>query len=255
MKRLIDSEASDPATRQAQEVLKRVRPLGESEARLRRVRHAIDRSPVRGKVSRRFPHISFPHVRHPRALGVVILVGVGISAAAAGSAWWVDRGEPSPAPSGAAPAKPSSSASTSTPSPATGASTKAESPPAPTPSAVRPPPSLQEAVPQKAAPQETSTPAPTAAARRQPTEVERLHAAATALRRDGDPGRALRLLDGMGTKGSGALDEEALALRVEAAARAGDPSASRLAKTYLTHYPTGRYAERVRESLRAPSSP
>jgi len=287
MKRLIDSEAPDVATERAQEVLRRVRPLAASEARLQRVRRALDAAPVSG--GRR----GVPRFRGgwgARAVGIAILAGVGVAAAAAGSAWWtatehgVDAGEPPSERSRSAAPRVEPSAHDPAPSP------RLESKPSPSDPSEREPSWTEpsEAQPSEAQPSEAQPSgdnAPKAAPRanvageaaartlgpatgrtptergarttpstpRQPTEVELLHAAATALRRDRDPQRALQLLEGV--SGSGAFEEEALALRVEAAARAGDPRGPQLARTYLTRFPAGRYAERVRESLRASSPP
>lgn len=269
MKRLIDCEAPDAATRRARGVLRQVRPLAECEARLQRVRRAIESSPVPRRSSRRLPFVR--PARGPRALAIAILAGVGISAAAAGSAWWTNTGESTGERTRIVDARavpqasalPTSSAPPARPQPPTQPSPGEDADasrdtepardvfPAARPTATHP----LDATHLPDATQAAANPRESVTASRQPTEVERLHAAATALRRDRDPERALQLLEGMGTNGSGALEEETLALRVEAAARAGDPRTPHLVRTYLSRFPTGRYAERVRESLRPSSEP
>jgi hypothetical protein len=83
-----------------------------------------------------------------------------------------------------------------------------------------------------------------------PSDVARIHEAAKALRGDGDPGRALRLLESS-EKVAGPLAEEALALRIEAAVAGGDARAKSLAQSYLSRYPGGRYRELARRTLAA----
>ncbi len=71
-----------------------------------------------------------------------------------------------------------------------------------------------------------------------------------ALRKEGQPGRALKLLEEyLRRYPNGALAEEAMALSVEAAAARGDGRAKELANRYLTRYPSGQFrgsAERAR---------
>jgi hypothetical protein len=71
-----------------------------------------------------------------------------------------------------------------------------------------------------------------------------------ALRREGRPERAAKLLDDYRRRyPNGALAEEALALSVEAAIQRGDPRAKSLADSYLARYPSGQFrkaAERAR---------
>ncbi len=71
-----------------------------------------------------------------------------------------------------------------------------------------------------------------------------------ALRRDGQPERAARLLDEyLRRYPGGALAEEALALSIEAASMLGEPRAKDLANRYLARYPNGQFqkaAERAR---------
>ena len=81
--------------------------------------------------------------------------------------------------------------------------------------------------------------------------MARVHAAAKALRGEGDPEQALRLLEGSDGIG-GPLAEEALALRIEAASSSRDPRAKPLARSYLSRYPSGRYGDLARRVLASP---
>lgn len=74
--------------------------------------------------------------------------------------------------------------------------------------------------------------------------------AVRALRRDGDPALAARLLDEYRARRSGGpLGEEVLALQIEAAVANADPRAARFAREYLTRYSAGRYADTARRAL------
>ena len=75
-----------------------------------------------------------------------------------------------------------------------------------------------------------------------------MHEAARALRGQGDAERALRILEAS-REVSGPLAEEALALRIEAAAARGDARAASLARAYLARYPAGRYRELAQRTL------
>jgi hypothetical protein len=76
-----------------------------------------------------------------------------------------------------------------------------------------------------------------------------------ALRREGRPDRAAKLLDEYRRRyPSGALAEEALALSVEAATLRGDPRAKALADAYLARYPGGQF-QKAAERARALFSP
>jgi hypothetical protein len=76
-----------------------------------------------------------------------------------------------------------------------------------------------------------------------------------ALRREGHPDRAAKLLDDYRRRyPNGALAEEALALSVEAAIQRGDPRAKSLAESYLARYPSGQF-RKAAERARALSSP
>jgi hypothetical protein len=84
----------------------------------------------------------------------------------------------------------------------------------------------------------------------QPSEKVLVFDAMRALRREGHPERAAKLLDEyLRRYPGGSLAEEALALSIEASTALGDPKARSLADRYLAHYPAGRFraaAERAR---------
>lgn len=89
---------------------------------------------------------------------------------------------------------------------------------------------------------------PFAASSASASDVARVHEAAKALRADGDPQRALRLLESSQNVG-GPLAEEALALRIEAANASHDSRAKSLAQRYLSRYPDGRYRDLAQRTL------
>ncbi|MEA2696822.1 MAG: hypothetical protein QOI66_1093 [Myxococcales bacterium] len=71
-------------------------------------------------------------------------------------------------------------------------------------------------------------------------------------RQAGDLTRAERLLTRCRTEfPDGVLQEEALALSIEATAARNRPRAEQLARLYLQRYPDGRFRERVAGGLRA----
>ncbi|MDD9964693.1 MAG: hypothetical protein OXR73_00595 [Myxococcales bacterium] len=89
-----------------------------------------------------------------------------------------------------------------------------------------------------------------------PTTSEDPHAvlvyrAMRALRREGDPERAARLLERYRSRGTGGpLAQEALALHIEAAVALRDPRARVLAGEYLRRFPEGRYAPAAKRARR-----
>jgi hypothetical protein len=112
-------------------------------------------------------------------------------------------------------------------------------------------PSAAGRAPEPSATKAGSEPTPAPSSRRETAAAESsvLFEATGALRRDGDPARASRILDDYFRKfPHGALSEEALALAIEAASARGDARARTLAKRYLDLYPKGNFrakAERV----------
>ena len=71
-----------------------------------------------------------------------------------------------------------------------------------------------------------------------------------ALRKEHDPVRAARLLSEYRTHhAGGSLDEEALALAIEAGGASGDGSGVRFAKDYVARYPQGRFTRSAQAAL------
>lgn len=83
-----------------------------------------------------------------------------------------------------------------------------------------------------------------------PQGGELVMGAMRALRRENDAAKASRLLgDYRRTYATGPLDEEALALAIEAGLRLGDGSARAHARTYLDRYPRGRFTATAESAL------
>ena len=77
-----------------------------------------------------------------------------------------------------------------------------------------------------------------------------MHRALKALRRDGDPALAARLLEENRKRyPEGPLAEEALSLQIEAALALHDPRAHAFARDYVTRYPNGRYLDVAQRAL------
>jgi hypothetical protein len=81
-------------------------------------------------------------------------------------------------------------------------------------------------------------------------DSELVHRAVKALRREGNPALAARLLEEDRIRNpNGPLAEEALSLRIEAAIALRDPRARTLAEQYVARYPSGRYLAIARRAL------
>lgn len=81
-------------------------------------------------------------------------------------------------------------------------------------------------------------------------DSELVHRAVKALRREGNPGLAARLLEEDRVRNpNGPLAEEALSLRIEAALALHDARARTLAQQYVGRYPNGRYLALARRAL------
>ena len=221
MKRLIELPGNDRLMARAHTLIDAMGRTPESEERLLRVRRSLD-APGRGAAPRWV-------WRGALALG---LVGVSAVAAASSSVWW----------------RPPSTAQ----EPAAGAASVTP-PVAPqlvaSPSAVAAPPAVStptDAIVVTSAPPRRVAPPATAAPL---SDVARVHEAAKALRHDADPERALQLLEPPGSRITGPLAEEALALRIEASTARGDGRRAKLAAAYLSQYPNGRYKELAAKAL------
>jgi TolA-binding protein len=84
------------------------------------------------------------------------------------------------------------------------------------------------------------------------TEASLLFDATRALRHEGNPGKARRILSEYRRKfPGGAMSEEAMALSIEVAQRQGDPEARHLAARYLERYPSGHFRSRAERVLEA----
>ncbi len=214
MKRLIDLPDSDALTARARSLVRALGPTPESEARALHVRRRLD-APA---------SVVAPRWTWRAALAVGLL-GAGAAAASATVSWSTPKPTPraittNPAPR--QPAKPAAPAALPAPTPQPGLE------PVATPTARPPTPHVTAAV---------------------VSDVARVHAAAKALRHDGDPERALQLLERPGTRITGPLAEEALALRIEASTMRRDGRNAKLATAYLQQYPHGRYRELARKAL------
>ncbi|HKO49072.1 MAG TPA: hypothetical protein VJV79_15175 [Polyangiaceae bacterium] len=232
MKRLLDTSDHDPLNSRARGLIRALGPTLESPDRMQRVRRSLDAA--------RGPR-SAPRWALRLALAAALLGASAAAAAAAGVFSNLLSHEPPASAQRFVPPQPAQ------PPPVALRDVADEPPPAASPQA--PPPLLPAAPPA----------VERALASRQPSaspssDVARVHEAAKALRRDGDPARALQLLERSGAPVSGPLAEEALALRIEASAASGNGRASKLASAYLARYPNGRYRELAKKVIagRAP---
>ena len=224
MKRLRELEPDDRLMARAHELIDALGPTVPSEARLRQVRRALDQ-PVRRPLG----------VWALRGALALAIVGGGASALAFSGAF-----------SGSAESQQGALTSRGAVPPAPRQLAK------PLQSVVDPSLPLDEIAPTPKAPvaPRAQRNTPPAAQPASASDVARVHEAAKALRGDGDPQRALQILEST-EKVSGPLAEEALALRIEAANASRDPRAKSLAQSYLSRYPAGRYRELARRTLAA----
>ncbi len=230
MKRLREMEAEGAELERARSLLEAAAPLPESEARMARVRAALDRPRARGLG--RLP-----------ALALAAFVALFGASAFAAVRYVVEQAR-TPAPS-AAPVAPRAPAAPTRPSPA----------PAPEPVA----PAAFEEVEARPAPKRAKTPQrrkpPVEEAEAQQAEAlaadsALVHRAVQALRREHKPAVAARLLaEHRRRVPNGPLAEEVLSLQVEAALALSDPRARGYAREYLARYPGGRYSAIARRAL------
>jgi hypothetical protein len=241
MKRLRDMEASSPLEQKAQELLASVEPISDSPERMAMIRRRLDEPRGLMVVIRRMP-----------ALALAALIGLfGASAFAAVRAFvelGSEGGAVERAPRGAAPKR--------------AVSAREEPPDALAPiiqdgmqgetNDVAREPSRKSVARSRAKHRESrvSTPSVSTPAEEAAHDSELVHRAVKALRRDGNPKLAARLLDEDRVRNpSGPLAEEALSLRIEAAIALGESRSRTLAQQYLTRYPNGRYLAIARRAL------
>lgn len=226
MERLVDGKDTRPELEKAREVLLLARPPAVTKARMQRVRWALERR-VRAK-----PLVGLPLL----VGGALLLLGASALAAFGAGMLGTKRDPVSSVPG--APALPNieAQAPRGDRRPVRDVEAPKEATPAPENDA---PPPKERPMPPARSRAETNA------------DIERIHNAAAALRREGDPAKAAKLLESIDPRKSGPLAEEALALRIEAALSQRDPKARQLATTYLRRYPAGRYAAAAREALRS----
>lgn len=108
---------------------------------------------------------------------------------------------------------------------------------------------------EQAAPPATRLPAPDKPKTEEPdpvTEAGMLFDATRALRHEGNPQKARRILSEYHRHfPGGAMSEEALALSIEIAQKSGDPRAKQLAERYLQRYPSGHFRSRAERALQS----
>jgi hypothetical protein len=239
-------DPTDPNEAYGAAILAKVPPLEPSTARQHRVRFALRSSKVRMAL-RLSPAV---------VAGIVILGATGASAMVARyfvrthvqahelMAPAADPGQSAPRPTGPAgrAARPTTPSIGTTPDSTDGALVASPAPepmqkdPAPLPR----PAKTRIALPGAAA--GTAAPAPGAA-----LMIEAMQA-----RRSGDMARAARLLSEYRSKyPDGDLQEEALALSIEAAVARGDESARSFAAQYLKRYPGGRFHDQAERALQS----
>jgi hypothetical protein len=228
MKRLIELPQTDRLTVRANALVRALGPTIESEERLRRVRRSLDAP----------PRVVAPRWAWRAALAFGLLGGAATAAGMVGVSGTF----------GASPAAPSAALQVAPPVRVGPASSRAGEGASVAPLG-EPSPATPSAPP--AAPNATlgSRSSAAHAAAAPFSDVARVHEAAKALRHDADPQRALQLLERPGSRITGPLAEEALALRIEASAARGDGRTAKLAAAYLEQYPNGRYRELAKKVL------
>jgi hypothetical protein len=241
MKRLRDMEAHGPLEQKAQQLVASVEPVDSSPERMAVIRRRLDEPRGLTVALRRMP-----------ALALAALIGLfGASAFAAVRVFVELRSEggaTEQAPRGAEP-KRAVNAREEPPdalAPIIQEGTQIEA------SDVAREPSRKSVARSRAKHRESrvSTPRVSTPAEEAAHDSELVHRAVKALRRDGNPKLAARLLDEDRVRNpSGPLAEEALSLRIEAAIELGESRARTLAQQYLTRYPNGRYLAIARRAL------
>ena len=245
MKRLREIEASSPLIEKAQALIESVDPVPVSEERMLRVRRQLDQPQGVWIRARRLPALAMATL--VIMFGASAFAAVRIYVAVVAVVAVVAERAPADAPAPLEPAtrKPRRAArKLPTPDPAVVVEDAAEQ-------------VVPESVPvlEPATPRSGTEPRVRAKAQPKPrdsvaADSELVHRAVKALRRDGDPALAARLLDeSRAHNPDSPLAEEALSLQIEAAVELGEPRAHRLAHEYIARYPSGRYLAVARRAL------
>jgi hypothetical protein len=272
MKRLLEEDAQSPLLRDAQRLLETVEPLADDDPRMQRVRRALDRpGSRRGGALGRIPALAlsglvvlfgasaFAAVRYIAARSAAVEQRAAVEQTAARQRKAHARAQPAAVVGSADGVRPAVAAPAATagtlqhPGEATAVPADRavlESTRAPRITRSRAPRAHKQSAAVQAREAQASEDAPGAASSSDSTLV---HRAVQALRRDGDPALAARLLaESRKHNSSGPLAEEALSLQIEAASALGNGKARSFAREYLARYPDGRYASIARDALRAP---
>jgi TolA-binding protein len=226
------TDAADATERAAASLLANVSPLEPSTSRMRRVRVRI----AEGSRFRIMPLL------RTAAIGAVLLAGVTASAMAGRAIFAGSKQDDAQTVS------PVNVPSPLAPKARVVAPPKAPEIVEPTAPEAESVPDVVDANGSTAANRSTRNVAPAAS-----NPGAKLMMQAMKARRDGDTARAAELLKEYRRKyPAGTLQEEALALSIEAAATRGDAAnASRLARQYLDRYPQGRFKEQAQRVLRS----
>jgi hypothetical protein len=254
MKRLRDMEPGSELQRKARQMIEAVDPVPASPERMARIRRKLD-APHRGGV--------LVALQRLPAIAVAALIALFGASAFAAVRVFVEAREADAAQA----AQEVERARKHAQVPQAPKVLEAVAAPAEPPRVIEPAPAQlaleadeveAAAEPQGASPRATPRPRSKAAPVRTPDEEqaeivhdsELVHRAVKALRRDGNPALAARLLEEDRVRNpSGPLAEEALSLRIEAALALHDARAVALAQQYVARYPSGRYLAIARRAL------
>jgi hypothetical protein len=245
MKRLRDMEATSDLQRKAQQMISSVEPVPASAERMARIRRRLD-EPRGGRSFvaslRKLPALALA--------GLVVLFGASAFAAVR---VFVEQREAQATEAAQQLARQRSAARVKSAQSAVEAREVAQ------PEQVEPPvveqqpavPELRD-VPRVVPRQRNKAPARTPEEEHAEAvhDSELVHRAVKALRREGNPALAARLLEEDRVRNpNGPLAEEALSLRIEAAIALHDARARMLAEQYVARYPSGRYLAIARRAL------
>jgi hypothetical protein len=243
MKRLRELDTPTPLQRKAQQLITSVDPVSGSPERMARIRRRLDE-----------PRGVMVSLRRLPALAIAALIGLFGASAFAAVRVFVEVQE-------------TRDAAVQPHTPAKKRAPKLEAPVVAQP-VVAQPAVAQPLVEHRAVERElvlpthrrpkAHAPAPVvvSAPEHEAHDSELVHRAVKALRVDGNPALAARLLEQDRIRNpSGPLAEEALSLRIEAALQLQDARARALGKQYVARYPSGRYLRIARQALSEDTSP